>query len=584
VDKQKYTVARVGALSVVPSRFDGMFDIEATSSPGATAGVALENTDPTTLADLDLVAYAQALERQVAHTTALSLRASLLVAERAEARARGQFDTHDGLGPITPVRADVLAYRAGAAEVQQALRLSPPAAHSRLHRASALAGRLAPAGAALHAGQLTSAHLYVLMEHTDGLPDKLVGLMQARCLPRAPIQTPGNFGKSLTRARHALDPKGAARAQRKARTRAGVRVSDDQDGMSALVVTATSPDAAWGYTILDTLARAELHRRQHATGQTTDTTEDGVPTTPPQAADDPEGNGVLGTPPTTASEPSDNDEAAATPSHHLSSTADANGVPRTPPQQGDTPDRDGVLPTPSPESKAEAEPDADTDGVGGTPSGCPHPIPTLDQLRSQVFLDLLARAVHDPTFPTEHRKRRIETQIVIDLPTLLGLRDNPATINGQSVPGPIARELATDTTVLRRLVTDPVTGHLLDYGDRYQPPAALTEFLIARDQTCRVPHCNVRAAACDLDHVKPASQRGPTSSANMGALSRGHHSAKTARLTDIIDSHPDGSATYITTLGQRIHIPPRPVLEPPAPEPPEEEPTKEEPEDGPLPF
>jgi hypothetical protein len=217
--------------------------------------------------------------------------------------------------------------------------------------------------------------------------------------------------------------------------------------------------------------------------------------------------------------------------------------------------------------------------------GCPHPKPTLDQLRSQVFLDLLARAVHDPTFPTEHGKRRIETQIVIDLPTLLGLRDDPATINGQSVPGPIARELATGTTAIRRLVTDEVTGHLLDYGDRYQPPAALTEFLIARDETCRVPHCNIRAAACDLDHAKPKTQRGPTSSANMGALSRGHHSAKTAGLTDIIDSHPDGSATYITVLGRRIHIPPRPVLEPPAPEPRDaEQATTDPPEYGPPPF
>ncbi|HEY7859413.1 MAG TPA: hypothetical protein VIC82_13025, partial [Candidatus Nanopelagicales bacterium] len=61
--------------------------------------------------------------------------------------------------------------------------------------------------------------------------------------------------------------------------------------------------------------------------------------------------------------------------------------------------------------------------------------------------------------------------------------------------------------------------------------------------------------------------------------------AKTAGLTNIIDSHPDGSATYITVLGQRIHIPPRPVMEPPGPEPVEgEPPTTDRPEYGLPPF
>ncbi len=39
----------------------------------------------------------------------------------------------------------------------------------------------------------------------------------------------------------------------------GVRKTDAADGMAALVITATDPDAEWAYTVLDTLARAKLH-------------------------------------------------------------------------------------------------------------------------------------------------------------------------------------------------------------------------------------------------------------------------------------------------------------------------------------
>ena len=236
-----------------------MFDTVALGTPGATAAALLESTDPTTLADLDLVAYAQAAERQVAHATELSHRACLLVAERAGARALGEIaDFEQDLGPAPPATRVELARRAGVHEVQQALRLSAVAAQNRLHRAGALAGVLSPARAALAAGTITFSHVLVLLDHTLGLREDLTMALQARCLPRAPQQTPGNFGKSLTCALHALDPEGTAGAHRAARADTGVRKTDAADGMAALVITATDPDAEWAYTVLDTLARAKL--------------------------------------------------------------------------------------------------------------------------------------------------------------------------------------------------------------------------------------------------------------------------------------------------------------------------------------
>lgn len=237
-------------------------------------------------------------------------------------------------------------------------------------------------------------------------------------------------------------------------------------------------------------------------------------------------------------------------------------------------DNDGVVATPSgggegdgadvPLGVAGAAGVVDNGGVVATPSRsrARRTRPSLPALRAEVLLGLIHRAVTDPSFPTSHGKRRIETQVVITLDTLLGLRQDPASINGRPVPGPIARELANASSGLRRLVTDPVSGHLLDYGDAYPVPRDLAEFVLARDGECRVPHCHVRATVSDLEHAVPREQHGRSSSSNLGPMCRSHHTPKTAGHTDLVDSAADGSAVYVTVLGQRIAIPPRPILEP----------------------
>jgi hypothetical protein len=130
-----------------------------------------------------------------------------------------------------------------------------------------------------------------------------VAELQVRCLRRASIQTPGNFGKSLVRALHHLDPDGIAAAHRAARARAGIRTGPAEDGMATLTVTATEPDTQWAYAVLDTLARAAQHR-SHA--DATDPT-NGVARTPSGEAacdqPDPDHHGVPRTPPTREGSP-----------------------------------------------------------------------------------------------------------------------------------------------------------------------------------------------------------------------------------------------------------------------------------------
>ena len=452
-----------------------MLNISSISTPGAAAAAVLENTDPAELADLDLVAYAQAAERQVHHATAVSLEASRLLAERATARVAGNLATDDAASDLPAWRRNQMADRAGVDEVRQALRLSEPTTQHRLYRGRSIAldGPLAPAGRARAAGLISLVHVLVLLEKSCGLPDHIAAELQTRCLPRASVQTPGNFGKSLVRALHHLDPDSTAAAHRAARARAGVRTSPAEDGMGTLTVTATEPDTQWAYTVLDTLARAAQHRARAEVSESTvdeGTDTNGVPRTPPTTTAVTEkprvepdvGDGFHRTPQSGA-EPDpnerDHDGALETPPQHPAPDA-GDGFLRTPCKGDESdqaePDADGFLRTPrggEGPDRAESGRDGplrtppalpDSDRVLGTPPAEPGKGErlTLDQLRAQVFFDLLERAVHDPTFPTAHGKRRVETQVVITLDTLLGLRNDPATINGCSVPAPIAREMA----------------------------------------------------------------------------------------------------------------------------------------------
>lgn len=104
-----------------------------------------------------------------------------------------------------------------------------------------------------------------------------------------------------------------------------------------------------------------------------------------------------------------------------------------------------------------------------------------------------------------------------------------------------------------------MSGQLIEVGTGYTPPQAMTEFLLTRDRTCRAPGCNVRAVAADLDHTQEYADGGVTAPWNLMTFCRSHHTTKTAGHTDI-ERAPDGSATYITVLGQRIPIPARRVL------------------------
>lgn len=159
--------------------------------------------------------------------------------------------------------------------------------------------------------------------------------------------------------------------------------------------------------------------------------------------------------------------------------------------------------------------------------------------------------------PVAPHRRPISINVTIDLPTLLGLAENPGQLAGYgAIPASVARELASDGK-WKRFITDPQTGNLLDYGrESYEPPQALKDFLIARDRTCRFPGCRRSAALSDLDHAKSWEDGGSTSPENLGALCRRHHRLKTHDGWSVT-SHEDGSCTWLSPHGKRFFTPAR---------------------------
>ncbi len=153
---------------------------------------------------------------------------------------------------------------------------------------------------------------------------------------------------------------------------------------------------------------------------------------------------------------------------------------------------------------------------------------TADQRRADALVDLGIAALHDPHLP-KAQGMRPSIHVTVAVSTLLGLDEQPGELAGHGpIPASVARHLAADQTgTWRRLLTDPATGHLLDYGHTtYRPPRDLTEYVIARDQTCTFPGCARAAAHCDIDHRIPYNKGGNTTPENLAALCRRHHRLK----------------------------------------------------------
>jgi hypothetical protein len=187
---------------------------------------------------------------------------------------------------------------------------------------------------------------------------------------------------------------------------------------------------------------------------------------------------------------------------------------------------------------------------------------TKDMERADALAAIASQYLASTEEDVTPQRRPLTVNVTIDLPTLLGLAENPGELAGYgAIPASVAREIASDAR-WRRFITEPMTGNLLDLGrESYIPDQALRDFLIARDRTCRFPGCRRSAILSDLDHAESWDSGGSTNVENLGALCRRHHKLKTHHGWSV-ESFADGSCMWRSPHGKEFFSPARPVNQP----------------------
>ena len=390
-------------------------------------------------------------------------------------------------------------------EISLALSQSRVTAAAKLGQATWLSDVLGDTLTGWESGRLDALKVRAICDATLRLDPAKARHVQGRVLSRATTQTLTQVKAALKRAVLAVDPDGGDKRHQKAHDERRVVLTPVEDGMATLWACMTAPDAQTCYGWLTALARGlgrddprgmDARRtdlmRDLLTGRLTITPSDPTPSDPAPG------------------DPAPGDTGAA-------DTAD--------PATGDGSGDSGV-------------------GAGGHESGCrgcdsptgqPPPPPSR------------------PWRPAPVAPGKPLVQIVIPLTTLTGTQDQPSELIGYGpIPPTLARALADDS-VWKRLVTDPVSGTLLDHGrTTYRPPAALAEFVRARDQTCRFPPCNRRALDTELDHtVSWTAADGPTADHNLYGGCPHHHHLKHDAPGWTVTQTPDGLITWTTPTGHR---------------------------------
>ena len=151
---------------------------------------------------------------------------------------------------------------------------------------------------------------------------------------------------------------------------------------------------------------------------------------------------------------------------------------------------------------------------------------TMDQIRADVFLDLLSGKGH-----AKHGKGpRGVLDMTVDIETLARLSDSPGELSGYGpVIADIARRVADEShdSEWRFTVADPNSAQPIHTGiTQRRPNTSQRRQIETRDRTCVFPGCRMPATGCDVDHTIPYSEGGATSVTNSGSLCRWDHGVR----------------------------------------------------------
>jgi hypothetical protein len=428
-------------------------------------------------------------------------------------------------------------------ELAVAMRSSAYVAGMSIERARVLTSTFPTFLEALRTGQVSVANCRKLVEGTRAVSDPAALAAIGRVLlPKARRMAPGPFEREVARAVADFDPDAAAR-HRRSREQRAVWTRPLPDGMSFLGMIHDTPTITAIKSTLDTDADAlRAVRRARLEEPTAE-----------QAAGDAARRALV------------NEHVAARKAAEAAAAAAAAAAAK-----------DGTTAETAADGTACVEEPVETDPVSATPT-----VELLDDADAELIgacrADALAARIlgtMDETGAIDWTPKAgdVQVQLVIDLDTLRAEADRACLIDGQPVPAQIGRELAGYAQAFRRIVTDPLTGHLLDYGRTRYLPAPLRSFTLARDGGCRAPGCTTTSPRrLQMDHGVPFPE-GPSDPGNTGGLCLAHHQLKTSGFLQIENGRPDGSCDWVTAWGQRVHIPARPFLHDPGdhrPDPPE---------------
>jgi hypothetical protein len=185
---------------------------------------------------------------------------------------------------------------------------------------------------------------------------------------------------------------------------------------------------------------------------------------------------------------------------------------------------------------------------------------TMDQLRADVYLDLLAGTI-DSVDGSGSRRGTVD--LTVGLTTLAGLDEHAGDLNGY---GPVISEIARRVAAehpdanWRFAVTDGSRTVATGVISR-RPTAAVRRAVEMRDRTCIFPGCRMPAVRADLDHRVPVSEGGGTTVEQLAPLCRKDHGLK-HEFGWSYRRLPEGDYEWTSPLG-RITVVPPPELRPP---------------------
>ncbi|GGF25895.1 HNH endonuclease signature motif containing protein [Subtercola lobariae] len=186
---------------------------------------------------------------------------------------------------------------------------------------------------------------------------------------------------------------------------------------------------------------------------------------------------------------------------------------------------------------------------------------TMAHLRVDTLSDLMLNG--ETSIPGCTTGIRPHVRVTVPVLTLLGHDGGGAAqLEGY---GPIDRltalRLARSAPSFRRVLTDPITGVVLNFGrERYRPPADLDELIRLTHTECAFPTCGIPSAAAELDHTRPWSEGGETNFANLGPLCSSHHKVKHHTEWKVEhDPAPPGSLLWTSPVGFAYLVEPTPV-------------------------